>query len=441
MRKDRPRPVFSLLFSASLRYNGAMWDLLIQFFQNENVRMVLLFLYKTWFIWLPAGTLAIVWELWVRYVRGLFFASQKYALLEIKLPRELYKSPKAAEFFIANLYQTSGEKNWFEKYWQGKVRAWFSLEMVSIGGTIHFYVWTRSGFKNLIESNLYSQYPGIEVYEVPDYTLPVSYDPATTSMWASEFELTKPDVFPIKTYVDYGMDKDPKEEFKIDPMTPLIEFLGSLPRENQVWLQIIVRAHKAEDKDPKGGGKLVDLRWAKAADEEIDKIVAKAKGEKDGEGKLIPGSGRQLTDLERETINALGRSVSKSGFDVGMRAIYIAPKESYSPANISGITGGIAHFNSHLNGFRPARGSEERYGNFLLAWKLRSPKKRDAERQKMLDAYKRRAYYYVPFKSPHFVLNTEELATMFHFPGGVAATPTFNRIESRKAEAPTNLPV
>jgi hypothetical protein len=47
----------------------------------------------------------------------------------------------------------------------------------------------------------------------------------------------------------------------------------------------------------------------------------------------------------------------------------------------------------------------------------------------------------VPFKSPHFVLNTEELATMFHFPGGVAATPTFNRIESRKAEAPTNLPV
>ncbi|OHB13689.1 MAG: hypothetical protein A2Y49_02110 [Candidatus Zambryskibacteria bacterium RIFCSPLOWO2_12_39_8] len=59
----------------------------------------------------------------------------------------------------------------------------------------------------------------------------------------------------------------------------------------------------------------------------------------------------------------------------------------------------------------------------------------------MLDAYKRREYFFKPYKRKHFVLNTEELATLFHFPGQVSTTPTFTRIESKKAEAPANLPI
>jgi hypothetical protein len=33
-----------------------------------------------------------------------------------------------------------------------------------------------------------------------------------------------------------------------------------------------------------------------------------------------------------------------------------------------------------------------------------------------------------------------QITTLYHFPGGVAATPTFSRIGSKKAEAPSNLP-
>jgi hypothetical protein len=399
-------------------------------------------LYYTAFIWFPVLTFVLLVDLWFQYRRAQYLAKQTYVLLEIKLPREIFKSPRAMEFCIAGMFQTVGEANWFEKLWKAQVRASFSLEIVSIDGAVHFFIWARQGFKNQIEANLYSQYPGIEIFEVSDYTLPLSYDPEVSSFWASEFKLTKEDAFPIKTYVDYGMDKDPKEEFKIDPMTPFIEFIGSLPRGNQVWLQIIVRAHKAEDKDPAGGGKLVDLKWEKDAQVQIDKIIANAKGEKAEDGKIIPGTGRQLTEVERETISALARSVSKKGFDVGMRLIYTAPKDTFVITNLAGIIGGITHFNSHLNGFVPTNTSDERYKFFLLAWKKRSEKKRNKERQEMLDAYKRRAYFYRPFRRKHpFVLNTEELATLFHLPGGVSATPTFGRIESRKVEAPSNLPV
>ena len=70
----------------------------------------------------------------------------------------------------------------------------------------------------------------------------------------------------------------------------------------------------------------------------------------------------------------------------------------------------------------------------------RGKKRRYKEKQYMLDAYKRRMYFYKPYKKHAFVLNTEELATIYHFPGGVSGTPTFTRIDSRKAEAPANLP-
>jgi hypothetical protein len=38
-------------------------------------------------------------------------------------------------------------------------------------------------------------------------------------------------------------------------------------------------------------------------------------------------------------------------------------------------------------------------------------------------------------------LGTEELATLFHFPGTVAKTSALGRIEAQKAEPPANLPI
>jgi hypothetical protein len=58
-----------------------------------------------------------------------------------------------------------------------------------------------------------------------------------------------------------------------------------------------------------------------------------------------------------------------------------------------------------------------------------------------LEAYKRRAYFYEPYVEKYFVLNSEELATIFHFPGQVAAAPTLYRVPSKKGQAPSNLPI
>jgi hypothetical protein len=64
-----------------------------------------------------------------------------------------------------------------------------------------------------------------------------------------------------------------------------------------------------------------------------------------------------------------------------------------------------------------------------------------------LTEYKLRRYFYSPWKgkkfhgSKPFVLNAEELATIYHFPGSVSSTPTLEKIPSLKSKAPANLPI
>jgi hypothetical protein len=161
-------------------------------------------------IWLPAIFLVLLFKAWLYYKRTQFWQKEGSVLLEIKLPREIMKSPLAMEVVLGAFHQPGGEGTWIDRIWKGQTRSWFSLEIASIGGNIRFFIWTKPKHRNVIEAQIYSQYPGVEIYEAEDYTKPFYYNPEINNLWACEFKLTKPDPFPIKTYVDYGLDKDPK---------------------------------------------------------------------------------------------------------------------------------------------------------------------------------------------------------------------------------------
>ena len=62
----------------------------------------------------------------------------------------------------------------------------------------------------------------------------------------------------------------------------------------------------------------------------------------------------------------------------------------------------------------------------------------------MIDAFRRRSFFYAPYRnwqSKPYILTTEELATLYHFPGKIVTTPTLERIPSKKVEPPANLPI
>lgn len=422
-------------------------------------------------ILLPIPLAVVFWEAWVNYVRRLFFAKQKHTLLQIKLPQEITKTPLAMELFFTTLHQTGGEGTWYDRYWLGKTRPWFSLELVSNGGDVNFFIWTRDAWKKHIETQLYAQFPGIEVSQVDDYAKDVDFDLSTHNLWGCVFKLNQPDPLPIKTYVDYGLDKMDEEEFKNDPITPIIEFLGSITPGEYAWYQILIRAHKKEDavsfkiSDPKtwnflkydAGSKsyswnsdfnLLDpFSWLKRTDKWVDKAKDEIKKvresglieyEEDGIKKKTANS----TKGQNEKIAAIERSVSKLPFDVGIRCMYIAEKDKYNGLNVSPLNGAFRQFNSlDLNQFVPTGGLTVLKG---YPWEDMSGKKTRAIKNNLYEEYVKRLYFYPPHdlsEEKFFVLNTEELATIYHFPGRVSQTPTFTRVLSKKGQPPANLPI
>jgi hypothetical protein len=383
---------------------------------------------QLWYVWLPLVLLSLFLDNWQRAKRALFFKKEGSILLEFKIPKEITKSPLAMELFFNFFAQKGGEATWIDTWVKGKTRPWFSFEMVSIEGEVHLFLWTRPGFKNGIEAQLYSQFPEVELHEVPDYTEGVVYNPDIHSMWGCNIILTDPDPYPIKTYIDYGLDKDPKEEFKIDPITPMIEFLGSLGKGEQAWIQIVVRATKEANTVDKNGK---PLNFDKAGTEEINSILENLKGE-EGEGRRMP------TEGEKDSIKAIERSMTKQPFDTGIRVLYHAQKENFSGARIGGLLGSWKQYGAiGRNGFKPSG----QMLSFKYPWQDYRDVRKNIVKYKVLDAYKQRSFFYEPYRQKHFILTTEELATIFHFPGSVASTPTFSRVASRKVKAPSNLPI
>jgi len=381
-------------------------------------------------VWGVLFLVIIFWNVWLTYVRADFLSKQGYKLLEIELPKEQFKSPLAMELVLNTLNQTGGEKTFIDRYIKGKVRPWFSLELVSIEGNVHFFIWTRENFVDLVESQIYSQYPNSRIIEVEDYTNFLKYTKREFSLWGCEFKLTKADPYPIKTYVDYGLGEDlKKEEQKIDPITPTIEFLGSIGQKEYVWIQILVRANKKEKR--KKGSWFKKTDWRGEAEDLVNELL-----KRDSKTK-ISEEHPNLTKEEQVIISAIQQSISKPGFDCGIRGIYLAETDKFKPINITGLTGTFKQYSSaNLNGVVPTGGLTI----FNYPWQDFKEIRQNKVRKELFDSYRRRSYFHLPYKKKAFVLSSEELATIFHFPGQVAQTPTFKRIESSRSEPPMNLP-
>ncbi|TSC63006.1 MAG: hypothetical protein G01um101448_146 [Parcubacteria group bacterium Gr01-1014_48] len=392
-------------------------------------------------IWAPFAFGWFFWEMWKKYTLIYFLKNWETTLLEVKLPQEILKTPLAMELVLIALHQTSGESTFIDRYWLGKRRTWFSLEMVSFGGEVHFFIWTHAPFKNLIENAIYSQYPGVEVHEVPDYANLVKYDKESMIVWGVEWDLAKPDVYPIKTYVDYGLDKESvKEEIKSDPITSLIEFLGSIHPTGQLWIQILIQSHKNDITVPSGRFFTKKTSWVSLAEKEVDKLLRRDPVTKaylqTTVGTAAPRP--QFSKTEGEIVEAIHRSIAKPAFNVGIRSMYIAPPSDFQGMNIVGMLSCLKQFSSvSLNGFKPARW----HIIFDYPWQDFLNMRHHTFSRKIIEYYKRRAYFHTPYKQKPSILNVEELATIYHFPGGVLATPTFRKIMSKKAEPPSNLPV
>src|ERR1019366_6757038 len=82
------------------------------------------FFFSMAWLWVPIVLGAALFEMWIRYIRTIYIQKQGGVLLELKLPKELLKSPAAMEVVIGAMAQPS-VGSYKDVYLEGRVRPWF----------------------------------------------------------------------------------------------------------------------------------------------------------------------------------------------------------------------------------------------------------------------------------------------------------------------------
>jgi hypothetical protein len=373
----------------------------------------------------------------MKFVRTRFISAQEPVLLELRLPQEVMKSPVAMQAVFDGLWSRGGESTFIDRMWTGKVRLWYSFELVSHEGQVHLYVWVRKAFQRFVERSFYAHYPDAEIIPVTDYATTFPFTLDSYNLYGVDYTLSQPVGLPIKTYTDYSLDStSAKEEQKIDPMTHLLEFLGSMGKGEFLWIQIIARAHRKEDFT------FGDYYNKKAFPELAKESIAKIRKNPE-EVVIFPdgGKGTQLSEEQKQTIKLIQRNIQSSQpWDVGIRALYFAEHEQFDGTTIPGLMSMWQPFGSP--GYNSIAPVGNRWQNILdYPWQDFNGMRENAMKIKIFDAYRRRSWFHAPYRFKHVVLTSNELATIFHIPGTVAKTPTMQRIESTRSTAPANLPV
>ena len=370
-----------------------------------------------------------------------WFKSLSWTMLEIIPPKDLEKGPQPMESIYQGLVGVVVAFNVFEEFLKGALTDVFSFELVGIGGEVHFYIRTQTKFRNLIEAQVYAQYPDAQVVEVEDYTnsFPKVVPNKNWDLWGSDLELVMPDPYPIRTYDKF---EESITGTMIDPIGAFVEIMGTLPPGQNIWLQIVTRPlpEKWREDEMKLVQKLayrvskgkrgfredildVLANLFKSMSSPVEFAKAEKKDEQPLEFRLTPG--------EKDQLKAVEDNLGKNAFKIKMRVLYLGRKEGFDKSYVSAFFGAMRQFNDlNLNSLKPCNESKT-YASFVAVdARLQMRKRRIYKRYKERD-----------MTGKKFVFSTSELATVWHFPDMGIKTPALTRVESKKGSAPANLPV
>ncbi len=395
------------------------------------------------------------YRVWLHHKQHAYMRTIKMILLAINVPKSTEQTLRAVEsFFTAMAGAHHGTMTLWELYGKGKSQEGFAVEIVSFGGQIRFFVYTPAMYRDLIEAALYAQYPDAEIEQVEDYTAaaPKNFPNPEYELWGTEMINVQKDVYPLRTYKDF--EDTLAGELK-DPLAALLELMGRIGPGEQIWYQIIVEP--------------INDKWKKRSEHEVKKLIGAEVHESRGLHKMFLGEvadlgGRTITTVgnlfqppveakkgggkekppsmmmhmspgQKDIAAAIENKMTKIGFKSKMRVIYWARKEVFRKTiGASGMIGAIKQFNTvHLNALKPNNKRMTTKVHYVFV------KFRTAYRQRrIMRNYTGRSNH---SGVPPYVLNIEELATMWHFPVVTVKAPLVQKSEAKKAEPPFRLPV
>lgn len=362
-----------------------------------------------WYVWIPLVAL-LLYGTWRNYQKAAPIKPIDSILLILEIPKANDKSELAAEQLFASLHGILRDKP--ELKLSGGIQEHLSFEIASVNGQIRFYVWVPRALQSFVEGQIYAQYPTVQIHTADeDY---VTHERRHNVIYTSEITVSDNEVLPIKTF----------QNFEVDPLAGITGTLAKLESTGEeLWVQVLTRPiaddwHKFSERwvsgmrggNPfslfSGGG--IDLRWFGGFFEALWKPPEQGVG--------AAGAPKELSERDKTRISEVEKKATKLGYQVKIRLVYLGDSQTNAKLRMQAIVGTFKQFNStNLNGFRMVHSSF---------------KKED------LSAYKTRQ-----FTDKGFILNIEELASVFHLPHTNVETPNIVWASNKTAEPPSKLPV
>lgn len=381
----------------------------------------------TWWIIIPV----LVYFAWRNNKKAKYVENTSHIMLSVKVPKNNDKGPIAAEMMFASLHGILQPKAMRDS--GSVVQEHLSFEIVARTNVIEFFVRVPEKLKDFVEGQIYAQYPTAEISQVEDYSLnlDIDNDKIEDCIAGTEMSLVKNIIYPIKTF----------QNFDVDPLAGITGMLSKLEGTGErIWIQIL--AEPVDDDWSEAGLKFVsDKKSGKvsggsvlmAESSEIGKMLGGAarslpamipemirlafggeEQKKDEKKKEEKEEKPKLSHAEEVELSAIEEKASKLGFKVMIRVVYLAQTTDKAKERIQAAVGAFKQFNStNLNGFK----SDHIYTG-----------------KEFLSAYRARLL------NDGFILNIEELASLYHLPHVSVETPNIVWTSSKKGEPPATLP-
>lgn len=304
-------------------------------------------------------------------------ASIDSVLLQVGLPRNNELKIDVMEQLFASIYSIK-RGGWKQKF---SIQPTISFEIVAKPEDIRFYVWTPKKLADLMEKNIHGAYPDAEILEVDEYNIFTS----DGKVAYKSFQLGKGNFYPIKTFKDLATD----------PMSSITSALAKMNQGEAAAIQVVISP--AESDWQKEGGKFISDTKKQESDPEKAKFSTSAK-----------------------TLEAVENKISKVGFETSIRIVVVSTTEDMAKSTVTNLSSAFSQFSGDINSIKSRK--IWRKGSFMEDFLYRY--------QPMFNL----------FGNHNSILNTEELATIFHFPNKQITTPHIYWLNSKSAPAPSEIP-
>lgn len=289
-----------------------------------------------------------------------------------------------------------------------------AFEIVGSHGFVNFYVAVPVALINVVEQAIVSAYPAARLEEVPEHNI---FSPIgkLTGTIGGELALKEPFAYPIATF----------QEIKRDAMQSILNALSTLGKEDGAGIQILLRpapsswrkeaaavaSKKRKGKESKKGADKA-LLWGR----QVLTALAKPPEAKQNEG---GGSDKpELSGLDQQVLDSIDDKTKHPGYEVIIRVVASSNIAQKAQSALNNMVATFALFDAPgKNGFKytPAKDIER----FITSYILRL----------------------FPPEHNKSILNSVELATIFHFPDQRnIPTSQLERQDSKQVDGPRNMP-